>query len=76
MVDRLDQGAIPSNVCQLSYSALHKLVAKALFRAHVEGKLKVGAPIIDRGACTALLAGWLVLGGWAGGCVEHAAPCC
>lgn len=46
MVDRLDQGAIPSNVCQLSYSALHKLVAKALFRAHVEGKLKVGGAVV------------------------------
>ncbi|GAB4817883.1 hypothetical protein N2152v2_004929 [Parachlorella kessleri] len=40
MVERLDEGSIPNNVCPTSYSALHKLVAKALFRAHVEGKLK------------------------------------
>ncbi|KAL4432385.1 hypothetical protein ABPG77_001684 [Micractinium sp. CCAP 211/92] len=40
MVDRLDADAIPAQVCGNSYAALHKVVAKALFRAHVEGKLK------------------------------------
>ena len=40
MVDRLDAGAIPHQVCSSSYLSLHKLTAKALFRAHVEGKLK------------------------------------
>ena len=44
MVERLDEGSIPNNVCPTSYSALHKLVAKALFRAHVEGKPKVNWP--------------------------------
>lgn len=32
MVDRLDADAIPQQVCSNSYSALHKMVAKALFR--------------------------------------------
>ncbi|PRW58251.1 5 -nucleotidase domain-containing 4 isoform X1 isoform A [Chlorella sorokiniana] len=40
MVDRLDADMIPQQVCSNSYAALHKMVAKALFRAHVEGKLK------------------------------------
>ncbi|EFN59339.1 hypothetical protein CHLNCDRAFT_56697 [Chlorella variabilis] len=40
MVDRLDADAIPQQVCSNSYHQLHKMVAKALFRAHVEGKLK------------------------------------
>ena len=41
MVDRLDQGAIPAQVVAQSYEALWKLVSKALYRTHVEGKLKV-----------------------------------
>lgn len=32
MVDRLDADAIPQQVCSNSYGALHKMVAKALFR--------------------------------------------
>ncbi|KAK9819835.1 hypothetical protein WJX72_002959 [[Myrmecia] bisecta] len=40
MVERMDQGAIPQQVVQNSYTALYKLVARALFRTHVEGKLK------------------------------------
>lgn len=32
MVDRLDADAIPAQVCGNSYAALHKVVAKALFR--------------------------------------------
>ncbi|KAI3433722.1 hypothetical protein D9Q98_003530 [Chlorella vulgaris] len=40
MVDRLDDDAIPQQVCSNSYQQLHKMVSKALFRAHVEGKLK------------------------------------
>jgi len=32
MVDRLDADAIPQQVCGNSYVALHKVVAKALFR--------------------------------------------
>ena len=42
MVDRMDQGAIPQQVCTNTYDALWKLVSKALYRTHVEGKLKVG----------------------------------
>lgn len=44
MVDRLDQGALPLTVAAQTYPALHALVAKALFRTHVEGKLKAGCP--------------------------------
>ena len=40
MVDRMDQGALPAQVCPNSYQALYGLVQKALFRTHVEGKLK------------------------------------
>ena len=43
MVDRLDAGALPLTVAAQTYPALHKLVGKALFRTHVEGKLKVSA---------------------------------
>ena len=41
MVDRMDQGAIPQSVVTNSYDALYKLVSRALYRTHVEGKLKV-----------------------------------
>lgn len=40
MVDLLDEGAIPPAVCPQSYGPLYRLVARALFNAHVEGKLK------------------------------------
>eukprot|EP01025_Chloroclados_australasicus_P044344 TRINITY_DN4805_c0_g1_i1.p1 TRINITY_DN4805_c0_g1~~TRINITY_DN4805_c0_g1_i1.p1 ORF type:complete len:679 (+),score=92.88 TRINITY_DN4805_c0_g1_i1:39-2039(+) len=40
MVDRLDQGLIPMHVGAHSYQALCKMVAKALYRTHVEGRLK------------------------------------
>ena len=40
MTDKLDEGAIPAHVCARSYAALYALVAGALFRAHVEGRLK------------------------------------
>ncbi|KAH9294405.1 hypothetical protein KI387_040392, partial [Taxus chinensis] len=40
MVDRLDEGALPPQVGPLDYQGLYKVVAKALFTAHVEGKLK------------------------------------
>lgn len=40
LVDRLDAGLIPHEVCPPSYAALHKLVEKALFRAHVDSSLK------------------------------------
>ena len=40
LVERLDDGVIPQQVCAASYSALYRLVSKALFLAHVEGKLK------------------------------------
>ena len=42
MVDRMDQGAIPMGVVTNSYEALYKLISRALYRTHVEGKLKVG----------------------------------
>ena len=49
MVDRMDQGAIPLGVVTNSYEALYKLISRALYRTHVEGKLKVGAlPLIPR----------------------------
>lgn len=45
MVDRMDTGEIPSQVVAASYEALWKLVSKALYRTHVEGKLKVGVAL-------------------------------
>ena len=41
MVDRMDQGLIPAQVVPNTYDALWQLVSKALYRTHVEGKLKV-----------------------------------
>ncbi len=40
LVDKLDAGDIPADVCGHSYQALYRLVSQALFQAHVEGKLK------------------------------------
>ncbi|GMH28623.1 hypothetical protein Nepgr_030466 [Nepenthes gracilis] len=40
MVDRLDDGAVATEVGPLDYKGLYKAVGKALFRAHVEGQLK------------------------------------
>ncbi|ESQ32394.1 hypothetical protein EUTSA_v10003802mg [Eutrema salsugineum] len=40
MVDRLDDGSISADLGTLDYKGLYKAVAKALFRAHVEGRLK------------------------------------
>jgi HAD superfamily 5'-nucleotidase-like hydrolase len=40
LCERLDSGMIAHHVCPPSYSELYKLVSKALFLAHVEGKLK------------------------------------
>ncbi|RDX82036.1 Cytosolic purine 5'-nucleotidase, partial [Mucuna pruriens] len=40
MVDRLDDGAIPADLGPLDYKGLYKAVGKALFWAHVEGRLK------------------------------------
>lgn len=40
MVERLDEGALPSEISPLDYQGLYKVVAKALFKAHVEGQLK------------------------------------
>ncbi|KAJ7559103.1 hypothetical protein O6H91_04G070100 [Diphasiastrum complanatum] len=40
MVERLDEGALATQLGPLDYQGLHKVVAKALFRAHVEGQLK------------------------------------
>ncbi|ESW26472.1 hypothetical protein PHAVU_003G122300 [Phaseolus vulgaris] len=40
MVDRLDDGTIPSDLGPLDYKGLYKAVGKALFWAHVEGRLK------------------------------------
>ena len=40
MVDRLDEGLIPPSCGGSTYSLLHDLVARAIFRTHVEGKLK------------------------------------
>ncbi|GAB2265537.1 hypothetical protein Dimus_000585 [Dionaea muscipula] len=40
MVDRLDAGAVTSEVGPMDYKGLYKAVGKALFRAHVEGQLK------------------------------------
>eukprot|EP00249_Psilotum_nudum_P020418 c27694_g1_i1 orf=1-1302(-) len=36
MVERLDDGALPPDVEPLDYQGIYKVVAKALFRAHVE----------------------------------------
>lgn len=40
MVDRLDEGVISAELGLLDYKGLYDAVAKALFRAHVEGRLK------------------------------------
>ncbi|KAI5077933.1 hypothetical protein GOP47_0007757 [Adiantum capillus-veneris] len=40
MVERLDEGALPSEIAPMDYQGLYKVVAKALFKAHVEGQLK------------------------------------
>lgn len=47
LVDRLDAGEFAATLpplapggAQLTYQGLYRMVAKALFRAHVEGKLK------------------------------------
>ena len=45
----MDQGAIPMQVVAQSYDALWKLVSKALYRTHVEGKLKARSPCIEEG---------------------------
>lgn len=47
LVDKLDAGEISYQTCPQSYEALYKLVSRALFLAHIEGKLKaeiVGNP--------------------------------
>lgn len=44
MVDRSDDGLVPPSVGAQTYPLLHDLVARAIFRTHVEGKLKVGYP--------------------------------
>ncbi|KAK7264794.1 hypothetical protein RJT34_32405 [Clitoria ternatea] len=40
MVDRLDDGTISADLGPLDYKGLYKAVGKALFWAHVEGRLK------------------------------------
>ncbi|XP_061354796.1 uncharacterized protein LOC133299353 [Gastrolobium bilobum] len=40
VVDRFNDGAIPSDLGPFDYKGLYKAVGKALFRAHVEGRLK------------------------------------
>lgn len=40
MVERLDEGVFSKELATLDYEGLHGVVAKALFKAHVEGKLK------------------------------------
>eukprot|EP00798_Chlamydomonas_sp_ICE-L_P025805 gene25805-11480_t len=40
LVDRLDQGAFSAATGSVSYLSLYSMVAKALYRTHVEGKLK------------------------------------
>lgn len=41
LVDRLDYGAFSTSAAgTMSYQGLYKLVSKALYRTHVEGKLK------------------------------------
>ncbi|KAI9123271.1 hypothetical protein K1719_006160 [Acacia pycnantha] len=40
LVDRLDDGVISPDLGPLDYKGLYKAVGKALFRAHVEGRLK------------------------------------
>ena len=40
LVDRLDQGAFSHGTNTMTYQGLYRLVAKALYRTHVEGKLK------------------------------------
>lgn len=40
LVDRLDDGEVDALVVPNSYAALYRLVSRALYHAHVEGKLK------------------------------------
>ena len=54
MVERLDQGADLGPNTAPTYPALHALVAKALFRTHVEGKLKVSIKAAQELAVTSV----------------------
>lgn len=49
MVDRLDEGLDFPLITGGDYEELHGAVAKALFRAHVEGQLKVRLGMIAEG---------------------------
>ncbi|KAL3688341.1 hypothetical protein R1sor_014650 [Riccia sorocarpa] len=40
MVEKLDEGAVPPECGHLDYESLFEVVSKALFKAHVEGRLK------------------------------------
>ncbi|CAK9215609.1 unnamed protein product [Sphagnum troendelagicum] len=41
MVERLDEGALPPEIGPLDYEGLFRAVSKSLFKAHVEGQLKM-----------------------------------
>ena len=77
MVDRMDQGSLPAQVCPNSYQALYGLVQKALFRTHVEGKLK--SEIIKVATCPAdrcvLVAAGVGLSPWAPAALLCACSC-
>ena len=47
-MDRLDQEAFSAELGLVSYQMLYQMVAKALYRTHVEGQLK--AEIIQVGS--------------------------
>ncbi len=40
LVDRMDQGSFNVASGTMTYQSLYKMVSKALYRTHVEGKLK------------------------------------
>lgn len=53
LVDRLDQGMFMTGTGNISYQQLYKMVAKALYRTHVEGKLKAEIIQVRAWRCTA-----------------------
>eukprot|EP00899_Mesostigma_viride_P028373 jgi/Mesvir1/8720/Mv02649-RA.2 len=40
VVEKFDEGSVPADIASMSYMGLYKVVADALFRAHVDGPMK------------------------------------
>jgi hypothetical protein len=55
LVDRLDQGAFSAALGTVSYQMLYQMVARALYRTHVEGQLKAEIIQVGRPAASVLV---------------------